>query len=97
MFFMVIEHFKNGDPKPIQERFAREGRMMPVDLVYHFSWIDPVNARCYQLMETGDVDFLKQWMSNWEDLMDFEVVPVISSKEYWEVIAGKKKRPKKSS
>jgi len=29
MLFMVIERFKNGDPKPIGQRFRREGRMLP--------------------------------------------------------------------
>ena len=29
MLFMVIEHFKNGDPKPVGERFRQRGRMMP--------------------------------------------------------------------
>lgn len=94
MFFMVIEHFKNGDPKPIQEKLLHEGQMMPVDLVYHSSWVDPVNARCFQLMETEEIEYLRRWMSSWEELIDFEIIPVIDSKEYWEVI-GKKKTPKK--
>jgi hypothetical protein len=29
MLFMVIERFKQGDPQPIGERFARQGRMLP--------------------------------------------------------------------
>lgn len=94
MFFLVIENFKNRDPKPIRERFLSEGRMMPVDLVYHSSWIDPVNARCFQVMETGDAEFLRQWMNNWADLIDFEVVPVMPSNEYWPLIDKKKSKSK---
>lgn len=94
MFFLVIENFKNGDPKPVRERFVRDGRMMPVDLVYHESWIDPVNGRCFQIMETGDVEFLRQWMNRWEDLIDFEVIPVMPSQEYWTLVGKKTKRKK---
>jgi Protein of unknown function (DUF3303) len=51
MLFMVIEHFKNGDPKPVGERFRRGGRMMPEVVIYHASWIDAPKARCFQIME----------------------------------------------
>ena len=61
MLFMVIEHFKNRDPKPIGERFKREGRMMPEGVVYHASWIDPAAARCFQVMEADSVEKLRQW------------------------------------
>jgi Protein of unknown function (DUF3303) len=42
--------------------------------------------RCYQLMETEDRTLLEQWMANWNDLVDFEVHPVISSKDAAEKI-----------
>jgi hypothetical protein len=32
-------------------------------------------------METSDRSLLDQWMANWNDIVDFEVHPVISSKE----------------
>ena len=83
MLFMVIERFKNKDPKPIGERFKRAGRMMPEGVVYHASWIDPVTARCFQLMETDSVEKLEQWASHWADLADFEIVPVLTSQAYW--------------
>jgi excisionase family DNA binding protein len=37
--------------------------------------------RCFQLMETADRKFLDEWIANWNDLIEFEVYPVISSKE----------------
>ena len=83
MLFMVIEHFKNGDPKPIRERFIREGRMLPEGVVYQASWIDPANARCFQIMEANDVTMLDAWTRRWSDLVDFEIVPVMASQEYW--------------
>jgi hypothetical protein len=83
MLFMIIEHFKGGDPKPIRERFIRDGRMMPNDIVYHASWIDAQNARCFQLMEAPDAERLSGWTSCWDDLIEFEIIPILSSQEYW--------------
>jgi len=83
MLFMVIEHFKNRDPKPIRERFVRHGRMMPDNITYHASWIDPQNARCFQIMEATDAENLNAWTNSWEDLIDFQIIPVLSSQDYW--------------
>jgi hypothetical protein len=83
MLFMVIEHFKDGNPHPIGERFAREGRMLPDSVEYLASWIDPEAVRCYQLMEAPDAEALQPWIARWADLADFEVVPVLASVEYW--------------
>ncbi|MGP8245557.1 MAG: DUF3303 domain-containing protein, partial [Bryobacteraceae bacterium] len=83
MLAMVIEHFKNGDPKPIRERFFRDGRMMPEGVTYHASWVDPAGARCFQVMEANDLPTLQVWISRWADLIDFDVVPVMTSRDYW--------------
>jgi hypothetical protein len=32
-------------------------------------------------MEADSIDSLNLWIANWDDLADFEVVPVISSEE----------------
>jgi Protein of unknown function (DUF3303) len=84
MLFMVIEHFKGGDPKPVGERFRRAGRMLPEDVVYQTSWMDASGARCFQIMEAPDLESLNEWVQRWHDLVDFEVVPVLTSAEYWQ-------------
>ncbi|MGH7859707.1 MAG: DUF3303 domain-containing protein [Candidatus Binatia bacterium] len=38
-------------------------------------------GRCFQLMECEDRSLLAEWMTCWEDLVDFEVIPVITSQE----------------
>ena len=83
MLFMVIERFKNGDPKPIGERFKRMGRMLPDGVVYHASWVEPGGARCFQIMEAQDATLLQLWASRWQDLADFEIVPVLTSQQFW--------------
>jgi uncharacterized protein DUF3303 len=79
--YMVVEKFTQG-PEPIYERLAERGRMMPEGLVYVDSWIDERDRRqCFQLMETDDPALFDQWTSNWDDIMEFEIVPVIASAE----------------
>lgn len=84
---MVVEHFKNKGAAAVYRRFRDRGRMMPEGLRYVSSWVDEKMERCYQVMETDDRRLLEQWMANWDDLVDFEVHPVITSKEAWDKIA----------
>jgi hypothetical protein len=79
--FMVIEHFRDGDPQPVYRRFRARGRLAPEGLSYLASWVDESMATCYQVMETADRALLDQWMAQWKDLVDFEVRPVITSEE----------------
>lgn len=78
---MVIERFKNGQPRPVYERAAADGRMMPDGLRYVDSWVEANFARCFQLMECDDLTLLMTWIARWSDLVDFEVVPVVTSPE----------------
>lgn len=83
MLFMLIEHFKNGNPQPIGERFRQSGRMLPDGVAYYASWIDPVANRCFQVMEAPDLESLNIWVRRWDDLVDFEVIPVETSADFW--------------
>ncbi|MBI4573524.1 MAG: DUF3303 family protein, partial [candidate division NC10 bacterium] len=42
--------------------------------------------RCFQLMECDDARLLQQWMVQWQDLVEFEIIPVVPSKETVETI-----------
>ena len=75
---MVIERFVQG-ARPVYERAAEKGRMLPEGLVYLDSWIDESLNRCFQLMETDDPALFDDWIADWSDLAEFEVVPVIDS------------------
>ncbi|HET7463754.1 MAG TPA: DUF3303 family protein [Longimicrobium sp.] len=76
---MVIEHFRDGDARPVYRRFAEQGRMAPEGLAYLSSWVTGDLRRCYQVMECDDPALLEEWMAHWRDIVDFEVVPVITS------------------
>jgi hypothetical protein len=81
MLFMVIETFRNR--ALVGERFARNGRMLPEDVTYHASWVDAAGNRCFQVMEAADGELLNGWLRRWDDLIDFEVVPVATSRDFW--------------
>jgi len=79
--YMVIERFKNGDAAPVYRRFHERGRLAPAGLDYIASWVTDDLTTCYQVMQTADRALLEEWMANWRDLVDFEVLPVMSSAE----------------
>lgn len=81
MLFMVIEHFKDGDPAPVYRRFGEHGRLAPEGLTYLASWVTADGGRCYQVMECADRALLDEWIARWDDLVRFEVVDVITSAE----------------
>ena len=79
--YMVVEHFKDGDPVPVYRRFRDRGRLAPDGLHYVSSWVDERLRTCFQLMQTHDRALLDEWIANWTDLVDFEVHQVITSTE----------------
>jgi len=87
MLYMVIERFK--DAPAIYQRFREQGRMMPEGLGYVSSWIDLDFKVCWQLMQTEDFALFDRWIANWNDLIDFEVVPVRTSTEAVELMNAK--------
>lgn len=78
---MVLERFRNADAVPVYRRFRESGRMAPEGLNYISSWVTEDLSTCFQIMETANRALLEEWMSRWADLVDFEVLPIITSKE----------------
>jgi hypothetical protein len=79
MLYMIVENFRDGDALPVYRRFRDQGRLAPEGLRYVSSWVSDDFRRCFQLMECDDPALLARWMARWEDLVEFEAVPVISS------------------
>ena len=87
MLYMVIERFKVGAAPEIYRRARDRGRMMPDGLEYVSSWVDLEFKTCYQLMRTVDASLFAVWTDAWQDLVEFEIVPVRTSAEASQVIA----------
>jgi len=79
MLFMILERYRDRDPVPVYRRFRERGRLAPEGLRYVSSWVTEDLATCYQVMECDDRALLDEWISRWSDIVDFEVVPVLTS------------------
>ena len=80
MLYMIIEHFRQG-PEPVYRRFREKGRMAPEGLRYVSSWVTTDLQHCYQVMECENPALISQWTKHWEDLVDFEIIPIVTSAE----------------
>lgn len=81
MLYMVIEKFYPDKIKDLYKRFEEKGRMMPEGVNYINSWINEEVSICYQVMESSSEEKLQEWISHWNDLAGFEIIPVITSAE----------------
>ena len=87
MLFMVIERYREGQTPAVYRRFRDRGRMAPEGVKYVSSWVDLEFRRCFLVMEAADETLLRQWTKHWEDLIDFEIVPVRTSEQAAAAIA----------
>lgn len=87
MLFMVIEHFRPGRAPEVYRRFRDRGRLAPTDVRYVSSWVDLDFRRCFQVMEADSEARIREWTVKWEDLIEFEVVPLRTSAEAAAAIA----------
>ncbi len=81
MHFLIIERFRGGDPAPVYARFRERGRLAPEGLAFVNSWVTPDLTTCYQVMECESRELLDPWIAQWDDVVEFEVLPVITSAE----------------
>jgi hypothetical protein len=81
MLFMVIENFRNQNAKAVYRRLSENGRMIPDGLEFIDSWVTADLERCFQLMRCEDVMLFQKWTAEWSDLVEFEIVPVVTGKE----------------
>jgi uncharacterized protein DUF3303 len=81
MLYLIVERFRNGDPIPVYQRFREHGRLAPAGVTYVASWVTQDLKTCYQIMEAADRGLLQEWLNAWSDLVEFEVVSVMTSAE----------------
>ena len=80
MLFMVIERFKDGKKEAVYNRYQTRGRMLPEGLQYVSSWVEVDGDRCFQVMEADHSGLFDEWIKHWDDLVDFELIPIMDSR-----------------
>jgi tRNA splicing endonuclease len=85
--FMIIERYGPGKAVEVYRRFRDHGRMAPSGVRYIASWVDLDFRRCFQVMEAESEAMLKTWTDEWDDLVEFEIIPVRASEEAARAIA----------
>jgi hypothetical protein len=88
MLFMVIEKFKNQDGKAVYAKLRDSGRALPDGLKFISSYVSADLSRCFQLMEADDVTLFQRWIADWQEVVEFEVVPVVEGKATREALAS---------
>lgn len=87
MLYLVIERFKTKGALEVYRRARTRGRLIPDGLEYVSSWVDLEFTRCWQIMKTDDARLFDEWTAQWNDLVEFEIIPIQSSAEAMAVIA----------
>jgi hypothetical protein len=89
MLYMVVGHFRGGDALSVYCRLRDQGRLMPEGLRYVASWVRDDLRGCFQVIECEDPALLDQWRARWEDLVEFEVLPVLTSADAAAAVASR--------
>ena len=74
--YMVIETFYDDSQGKVYERYHAKGRMLPEGLRYIDSWLARDGSRCFQLMESEQVELFQSWTEKWDDLVHFEIIEI---------------------
>ena len=87
MLFMVIEQFRKQNGKAVYRKLRDGGRALPDGLKFVSSYVSADLGRCFQLMEADDVTLFQRWIADWQEVVEFEVVPVVEGKVTREALA----------
>ena len=88
--YMVVQHYK--DAEAVYRRLWGRGRMGPKGLEFVAAWFNENLESGYRLIKTHDRRLLDEWMTNWNDLIDFEMTPEITPEEAGEKVAARLQR-----
>lgn len=86
MRYMVVERFRDQNAKAVYDRLKTEGRKLPDGLRYEESWVAADCSRCFQVVQCDDIGLLQRWVAGWQDLIEFEILPIQSSEDTVESI-----------
>ncbi len=69
-------------------RFLEAGAPPPEGVTIEGRWFTAGHNKGYMLVDTDDAKLLFQFASEWADVIDFEIEPVLTDKEAGAILAG---------
>jgi hypothetical protein len=88
MHFLTIWTFRPEHANSAIERFGETGAPPPEGVNMLARWHDVAGKRGFALSETDDPVAIAKWCHGWNDLLSFEIVPVINDEQLGAVLAG---------
>ena len=81
MQFMVTFPLTHRNYKERVARFLETGAQPPEGVTLLGRWFTASHSRGFMLVETDDPAAIFRWTSQWCDLIDFQVEPVVTDAE----------------
>ena len=81
MNFMVTFPLTHHGYKERVARFLETGAPPPAGVTLHGRWFTASHSKGFMLVETDDPKALFRWVSEWADLIDFQIEPVLGDEE----------------
>lgn len=86
MKFMITWAASPAGVKATRARFMETGGGPPSGVTMLGRWHSPQAVHGFCLAETDDAKALYEWVTRWDDLLDFTLSPVIDDAELSEVL-----------
>ena len=88
MLFMVTFPLTHHAYKERVSRFLETGAPPPDGVNVHGRWFTASHNKGFMLVEADDPKPLFRYVSEWSDIMDFEIEPVVTDAEAAAVLKG---------
>ena len=88
MRFMITFPLTHNSYEERVARFLESGAPAPEGVTIEGRWFTASHSKGFMLVTTDDSKLLFKFVSEWTDLMDFEVEPVLTDEEAAPILQG---------
>jgi len=88
MKFLTTWKFAPEHRDAVVQRFGETGGPPPDGVTMLARWHDVAGRRGFALCETDDAIAVAKWCREWNDLLEFEIIPVINDEQLVAALAG---------
>ena len=88
MLFMISFPLTHRDYKQRVARFLENGAPPPAGVQLHGRWFTASHSKGLMIVETEDAHSLFRWTSEWADIVDFTIEPVVTDAEAGEILGN---------